>query len=479
MSSESVTIKFKGKALKCRANTTIAVALWEKGIRHLSTSPKYGRPRGLTCARGACTACLMRVDGIPNIRTCETIVAEGMDVQKQDAGTFYAPPMQKFLAEGGSLFPVGFYYKWFTKPVALSNFFIQQIRPLAGVGRIPKAPLRELPALPAGGGSEMTTQETTDLGHFDTVIVGAGLSGLQAAVKTQGRTLIIDDHKAPGGQRLIALQQVGIDFPKMVQRFDGHVSLLSKLENALDTVANLSNSSFMGETKVIAGYYPDGLLLRQGTSLKSLHFSKLVWAAGALDTLGLFPGNDTPGAIGPRALYRMVTRDNLNVEGKHIILVGGGLDFWLCAALLSGKGAHISLVVTASGSQSEVSAAMDLRWSLHTGLQLASMRSKGENSVETTFIPQENTPGPVNSHLSLTSDLVVLCNRGKPVYDIPYQLGCDLTMQPERGGYLPRNISTAAHEETLPGGAHLAVIGEAAGNLPHDLGRINDEGATL
>jgi len=478
LSSESVTIKYNGKSLKCRANTTIAVALWEKGIRHLSTSPKYGRPRGITCARGSCTACLMRVDGIPNIRTCETPVAEGMDVRKQDAGTFYAPPMQKFLAESGSLFPVGFYYKWFTKPAALSKFFLQQIRPLAGVGRIPNVPLRDLPALPAGDSVEPTPQEATDLGHFDTVIVGAGISGLQAATSAQGRTLIIDDQEVPGGQRLAALQQVAEQFPDQVQRFPGQLSLMNNLQDAIGSIDGLDADAFMGDTKVIAGYYPNGLLLRAGTALKTLHFSKLIWAAGALDTLGLFPGNDTPGAIGPRALYRLVMRDNLPVKGKHIILVGGGLDFWLCAALLSGKGAHVSLVVTESGSQSEVSVAMDLRWQLHTGLQLASMRPKGETSVEATFIPQENTPGPVNSHLSLTSDLVVLCNRGKPVYDIPYQLGCDLALSNERGGYLPREIEGSEFKGILPGGAELEVLGEAAGVLPIDLAHKANEGET-
>ncbi len=234
----------------------------------------------------------------------------------------------------------------------------------------------------------------------------------------------------------------------------------------------------MGKTKVIAGYFPDGLLIRQGSTLKTLRFSKLIWAAGALDTLGLFPGNDTPGAIGPRALYRLVTRDNLSVSGKHIILVGGGLDFWLCAALLSGKGAHISLVVTEPGSQSEVSAAMDLRWGLHTGLQLASMRSKGEKAVETTFIPQKNTPGPVNSHLSLTADLVVLCNRGKPVYDIPYQLGCDLCLNAEVGSFLPRDLNGTMYKSVLPGGPDFEIIGEAAGILPSDLTSQKYEGET-
>ena len=155
LSTGKVTIRFEGKQLECRSGTSIAVALWENGIRHLSHSHKYGLPRGLTCARSQCTACLMRVDGVPNVRSCETTVAEGMTVQKQDTGAVYGPPMQKVLAAGGGLFPVGFYYKWFTRPPVLSKFFLQRIRPLTGVGRLPETvPVR--PALPAAPEGEAT-----------------------------------------------------------------------------------------------------------------------------------------------------------------------------------------------------------------------------------------------------------------------------------------------------------------------------------
>ncbi len=139
MSKDSVTITFAGKPVVCRADTSIGVALWEKGIRHISHSHKYGKPRGLTCARGHCTSCMMRVDGEPNVRTCQTPVREAMVVEIQDAGAFYGPPMQKMLSLGGNLFPVGFYYKWFTKPAILSRFFLDQIRPLTGVGKLPDA----------------------------------------------------------------------------------------------------------------------------------------------------------------------------------------------------------------------------------------------------------------------------------------------------------------------------------------------------
>jgi aerobic-type carbon monoxide dehydrogenase small subunit (CoxS/CutS family) len=62
---------------------SIAAALHALGIRKLSESSKKHRPRGLYCAIGNCSSCHMIVDGIPNTKTCITLLKEGMKVQMQ------------------------------------------------------------------------------------------------------------------------------------------------------------------------------------------------------------------------------------------------------------------------------------------------------------------------------------------------------------------------------------------------------------
>jgi sarcosine oxidase subunit alpha len=466
LSSDKVTIRFEGKQLECRAGTSVAVALWENGVRHLSHSHKYGHPRGVTCARSQCTACLMRVDGVPNVRVCELPVAEGMAVQKQDAGTFYAAPMQKMLSVGGNLFPVGFYYKWFTRPATLSRFFLERIRPLTGVGRLPsEASLPELPEAPNENPIELPS---TDLGHFDTLVTGAGPSGLQEALGTPGQIMVVDEHEEPGGQRFGALAELSRPGGLDLERFPVLAAAYRRLEALVEQFQAERGSDFRGGLRVIAGYSPNGLVLRDEQSLYTATFGNLVWSAGALDTLGLFPGNDTPGVLGPRALYRLLQRDGLNIEGQRVLVVGSGLDFWLSSALLARKGAQVSLVVTGSGWQSEVSAAVDLGWQLTTGLKLASIHERGEKSVEATFIPGTASPGPADSHLRLQAHFAVVCNRGKPVYDIPYQLGADLTLQQARGGFVPAQTADGRFSGPLNGNYRMTVTGEAAGCLPEE-----------
>lgn len=62
---------------------TIAAALHALGIWEYREGLKTGRPRGLFCAIGHCSSCLMEVDGIPNTRICITPVKEGIQVRKQ------------------------------------------------------------------------------------------------------------------------------------------------------------------------------------------------------------------------------------------------------------------------------------------------------------------------------------------------------------------------------------------------------------
>ena len=47
------------------------------------TRKKEHKPRGIFCAIGRCTDCVMVVDGVPNVRTCITPLKEGMDVRTQ------------------------------------------------------------------------------------------------------------------------------------------------------------------------------------------------------------------------------------------------------------------------------------------------------------------------------------------------------------------------------------------------------------
>ncbi|MCK8059580.1 MULTISPECIES: (2Fe-2S)-binding protein [unclassified Fusibacter] len=74
---------FEGKAMKAYLGETIAAALHANDVKILSHSAKTHSPRGLYCAIGNCSSCLMTVNGIPNVRVCVELIEAGDDVRIQ------------------------------------------------------------------------------------------------------------------------------------------------------------------------------------------------------------------------------------------------------------------------------------------------------------------------------------------------------------------------------------------------------------
>lgn len=80
---KEITFTFDGRPITAYEGETVAVALHAAGVRKLSHSLVQHRPRGLYCAIGNCSSCMMTVDGEPNVRICVHLARDGMVVQTQ------------------------------------------------------------------------------------------------------------------------------------------------------------------------------------------------------------------------------------------------------------------------------------------------------------------------------------------------------------------------------------------------------------
>ena len=80
---EKISFFFNGQEMEAYSGETVAAALHAAGIRELAKSLVLHRPRGLFCAIGNCSSCLMVVNGEPNVRVCVTKVRPGMKVESQ------------------------------------------------------------------------------------------------------------------------------------------------------------------------------------------------------------------------------------------------------------------------------------------------------------------------------------------------------------------------------------------------------------
>jgi len=78
-----VRVRFDGEEVEAQEGQTVAGVLLAKGIRSWRTTRGEGRPRGLFCGIGVCFDCLVRVNGVPDVRACQRLVADGDDIRTQ------------------------------------------------------------------------------------------------------------------------------------------------------------------------------------------------------------------------------------------------------------------------------------------------------------------------------------------------------------------------------------------------------------
>ena len=79
----TVSFTFDGRLFTGLEGEPIAAALKAAGVMTHRYTAKTHQPRGVFCAIGRCTDCVMTVDGKPNVRTCVTPLEAGMRVQTQ------------------------------------------------------------------------------------------------------------------------------------------------------------------------------------------------------------------------------------------------------------------------------------------------------------------------------------------------------------------------------------------------------------
>ena len=75
----SVTIVLNGEAIPADPGLTIAAVLLSRGQQVFRRSVA-GEARGPLCGMGICFECRVSIDGKKHVRSCNALVADGMEV---------------------------------------------------------------------------------------------------------------------------------------------------------------------------------------------------------------------------------------------------------------------------------------------------------------------------------------------------------------------------------------------------------------
>jgi sarcosine oxidase subunit alpha len=293
--SRPVTIHLDGDPVLAEEGEPVTVALVAAGLVTLARSPKFHRPRGPACLRGACDGCLARVDDMPNVMTCRVPAHEGMRIETQNV---VGSRDTDLLRLTDWFFPEGMNHHELLAGVPGASRVMQTLaRRVAGLGRLP-------------GGKE-AAPTAAHRREVDVLVVGAGPSGMASALALAERgrrvEVVDDDLTWGGGVRVLG-----------GRAREGWEPLLRTMLEAVSSRRILVRSR-----TTATGVYGDDVVVADGVGIEVVSAKTLVLAPGAHDGVLAFEGNDVPGVMSARAGCRLL-RYGVTPGKRIVVAVAAG-----------------------------------------------------------------------------------------------------------------------------------------------------------
>lgn len=439
-----VTIYFNGKPIKAYEGETVAAALYAAGIRIFSRSFRWHRPRGFFCAIGKCSACMMEVDGVPNVRTCKVYVRDGMKINTQ---TGFPNAERDFFAildkVVDRVFPHGSQYTKFTsKP--LRNLLIPQLRKMTGFGKPPKV--------------EFQGNSDYEKIYCDVLVIGGGPAGMSAAInagKYGAKVLLIDENPFLGGQ---LVKQTHRFFGSAKQRAGTRGIRIAKILE--EELKNIPNIDVRLETKAF-GIYGKEVGAVGNDKLVRIVPKKIVIATGAYERTLIFENNDLPGIYGAGGVQTLMNVYGIKPGERGLIVGSGNVGLILSYQLLQ-AGVNVAAIVEAMPKIGGyfVHAAKVRRLGVPIYVRHTILRALGKNHVEGAVIAQiDDKWKPIpGTEKTFECDFICVAVGLSPTHELLYQAGCKMKFVPELGGLVP--LRNRFNETSVEG---VYVAGDVAG----------------
>jgi sarcosine oxidase, subunit alpha len=397
--------RFGRRRMHSGPGETLLSALLGKGLPLLQRSIRLHRPRAPYCGVGDCTQCLVRVNGVPNVRACRYVPSPGDTVRTENS---WPSPSYDLLGILDSLFRNGVdTLHGFRRPSWAAPLFHSVVRRLAGYGRRPE-PVG-VPTVPRG-----RSRKTPFL------VVGAGPAGRQAAsrLRKEGADVLLLDRDPIG------------DPPEGVQALASHEALF------------LPPPAGPQARYALLAAAPDGAAV-------TIAAERVILAPGAYDTSLWFPGNDRPGVMTAEGAWRF-SGERDRPPFRRAVVFGGGER---AGMLLDRFGTQVEAVVSPGAIDPDLvhrATALDIPLYPRTMI----VEGRGRRRISSVRLASRGSGGK----FSVRADAILLAHRRYPNAQLFFQAGASMRWRGSAAAYYPELGPTM--ETSVPG---LFAAGEAAG----------------
>lgn len=294
--------------------------------------------------------------------------------------------------------------------------------------------------------------------RYDLVIVGAGPSGLSAAIEAAKRGLsavVFDENEKPGGQLF-----------KQIHKFFGSKEHRAKVRGYVIGQQLLDEADAAGVEVVlnatVIGLYQDKeVVVKIGEEIHHYKGDAVIIATGAAENMVTFPGWTLPGVMGAGAAQTMMNLHGV-LPGKKVLMLGSGNVGLVVAFQLIQCGCEVVALVDAApmiGGYG-VHAAKVARTGVPFYLSHTIVKAEGDESVNGVTIAEVDSsfkfiPG-TEKHFDV--DTICLAVGLSPMSQLLKMVGCEMEDNPKRGGQVP--ICDEYGRTSIPG---IFVAGDVSG----------------
>ena len=294
--------------------------------------------------------------------------------------------------------------------------------------------------------------------RYDLIVVGAGPSGLSAAIEAAKRglrTVVFDENEKPGGQLF-----------KQIHKFFGSREHRAKIRGYVIGQQLLEEADSLGvevrlNATVIGLYQDKEVVVKLADEVVHCKGDAIIIATGAAENMVTFEGWTLPGVIGAGAAQTMMNLHGIK-PGQRVLMLGSGNVGLVVSFQLLQCGCEVAALVDAAPKIGGygVHAAKIARTGVPFYLSHTIVRAEGDDCVTGVTIAKvdEHFQFIPGTEKKFEVDTICLAVGLSPMSQLLKMAGCKMEDNPRRGGQVP--ICDAYGRTSLAG---VFVAGDVSG----------------